>query len=168
MGGSITFMKNYEKNTFSQLKNDDNPKDVIKVAFDQNLDISGGWGYDKASALIIHSTNTKTLPELEYTLVMMRSYLEMNLTQPKESRYSAINLVEKDRKMHQDIDGKIYEKVIYELSAMLEDKYNAFIQEYKEGQNNSTFDVNEHFERRKENTIKRDISCLFDLTNVNK
>jgi len=39
---------------FEELETVDNIKDVVKNLFDVELNISGGWGYNEHSALIVH------------------------------------------------------------------------------------------------------------------
>ncbi len=53
------------------------------------------------------------------------------------------------------------EKVSYEVSAMKESDYASFIQEYKDNFEKSDFDMEGHFKRRKEATLKREIVYFF-------
>jgi hypothetical protein len=88
----------------------------------------------------------------------MRAYLEMNMTLEEDERYGAINLNELSR---EPIGG--LEKVVYEVSAMKELEYKAFIAEYKENLEKSDFDMNDHFARRKEATLKREVLHWFKV-----
>jgi len=146
--------------TFAPLPQNEPIKTVIKAAFDADLDIEGGWGYDTQAPLII-----KALPEdhskeqLQHMLASMRCYLEMHMTLPKEKRYGSINLNEKHRRK----EGTL-ESVTYSVEAMKESDYERFINEYKEGYGKSDFDMNDHFRRRKAATLRRDITVVFDIS----
>lgn len=146
---------------FEQLKNDDDLKEVIKTAFDADLDISGAWGYTQALATIITSTQAP-LNQLEHMLASMRSYIEMNMTLPPQERYGSINLNETQREQFKE--GKqVYDKVTYAITAMKEELYTAFINEYKEGLGKEGFDITEHFEQRKQATITRSEVYWFEV-----
>lgn len=149
---------------FEQLKSDNDLKEVIKSAFDTDLAISGAWGYTKEQATIIESSNAP-LKQLEHMLASMRAYIEMNMTLPQEERYGSINLNETGREQIQD--GKlIYDKVTYEITAMKEDQYTAFINEYKEGLGKEGFDITKHFEERKKATLTRNEDYWFEIHQV--
>ena len=135
--------------TFKQIDSGDDIKEVLKSAFDIDLPVSGGWGYDKESATIIEPSQTSK-KQLQFTFASMRAYIEMNLTQKKDSRYGGINLKE----LSCEVD-KEYEKVTYEITGMLESTYAKFIKEYKENFQSTNFNMSEHFEKRKENTLTR-------------
>lgn len=146
---------------FAQLKSDDDLKEVVKTAFDADLAISGAWGYTKELATIIESSEAP-LKQLEHMLASMRAYIEMNMTLPQEERYGSINLNETARE-EQRIDALVYDKVTYEITAMKEDLYTAFINEYKEGLGKEGFDITEHFNQRKEATISRTVTHWFEV-----
>ena len=84
----------------------------------------------------------------------MRNFIEMSMTRQKEDRYGGINLNEIARE-EQDVDGEDYHKVTYTISAMKEEQYNTFIDEYKEGYGEKNFDLSGHFRRRKQATVER-------------
>jgi len=88
----------------------------------------------------------------------MRAYLEMNMTLSEHERYGAINLNEIKRELEDE-----YEKVSYEISAIKELEYNGFITEYKENLEKADFDMNEHFAKRKEATLKREVIYWFKV-----
>jgi hypothetical protein len=134
-------------------------KEVIKRAFDTELPLSGGWGYSHEEATIIEASDISLL-QTEHVIASMRAYLEMNLTQESENRYGNINLKELSRE-RVEIDGKNYDKVDYEVSAMLEATYNQFIQEYKEGYGKEGFNMSLHFQRRKEETLCQEVTYWF-------
>ena len=146
---------------------DDNPiAEVLHSAFDADLPVSGGWGYEKDTPTIIESSE-EALPirQLEHMLASMRAYLEMNMTLEKDERYGSINLNELSRETIEE-DGNIYDKVRYEISAMKETVYADFIEEYKEGYGKEDFDLEGHFSRRKEATLTRVMTYWFDISKI--
>ena len=141
--------------SFERLKEGDDIREVLKAAYGVELDVSGGWGYDKESALVI--TDTKTPKEqLEYMLATMRANLEMNITQPKENRYGGVRAEEIKRTQKDGID-----KVTYLVSGMKESEYEEFIAEYKENFGKESFDIEEHFKRREEATLRLEVEFYF-------
>lgn len=149
---------------FKQIENNDNIRQMIKSAFDTDMALSGAWGYTQILATVIESTDLP-VPHLEHTLASMRAYIEMNMTQEKEERYGSINLNETSREQIKT-DKFIYDKVTYEITAMKEDVYASFINEYKEGYGKEEFDLNDHFKRRKEATLRRVITYWFEVSKL--
>ena len=147
--------------TFEQLKSDDDLKEVIKTAFDADLAVSGAWGYTQELATVIESTQVP-LNQLEHMLASMRAYIEMNMTLPQEERYGSINLNETHREQIK-VGDLLYDKVTYEITAMKEETYTAFINEYKEGLGKEGFDITEHFNQRKKATITRSEVYWFEI-----
>jgi len=138
-------------------------KEVILAAFDLSLEIAGGWGYSTEDAMQLLSPFSVPLPQLEYTLASMRTHIEMHMVLPDEERYGGINLTEKSRKT--DImDKKVYDVVTYEVTAIKEVEYTQFIDAYKEGYGQDGFDMEAHFQARKEATLHRSITLYFDIT----
>ncbi len=126
---------------FNTLKEDTNIQKLIKETFDADLPLSGDWGYSKERASIIESLpQDMPLTQLEHTLATIRAYLEMNITQEKKTRYGGINANEKAREQITR-DSAIFDKVTYEITAIKEDLYTAFIKEYKEGYESETLDL---------------------------
>ena len=146
---------------FKQLQGDNDLKEVIKSAFDADLALSGAWGYTKELATIIESTEVP-LRQLEHMVASMRTYIEMNMTLPEDERYGSINLNETGREQIK-IDDLVYDKVSYEITAMKEKTYTAFINEYKEGLGSKGFDITEHFNERKKATITRNEMYWFEV-----
>lgn len=141
---------------FKQISSDDNIKKVIEAAFNSDLDVDGGWGYTPDDATIIpKSQESKTL---QHTLASMRAYLEMNMTLDEDERYGSININEKARQKRDAL-----EEITYEISAMKESVYAQFINEYKENYGKSSFNMNEHFQKRKDATLIREVKQFFKL-----
>ena len=146
---------------FEQLQSHNDLKEVIKAAFDAELAVSGSWGYSQELATIIQSTDVP-LKQLEHMIASMRSYIEMNMTLSEEERYGSINLNETHREQMQ-VKDLVYDKITYEITAMKEKTYTAFINEYKEGLGTEGFDITAHFNQRKEATITRNEVYWFEI-----
>ena len=152
--------------TFNTLQENTNIQELIKVTFDADLPISGDWGYSKEKASIIAAVpQGMPLPQLEHMITTIRAHLEMNITQEEENRYGAINANEISREESKS-NGRIYAKVTYEVTAIKEDLFKQFIHEYKEGYEKEGFDLNEHFKRRKEATLTREVVHYFEVSNI--
>jgi len=137
---------------FDEIKSTDSVNDILKGAFNLELPIEGGWGYNN---LDIVKVLDDSIPkeQIEHMFGVARSTIEMNLTQPKENRYGGINLKELSRE-EEIVNTETIYKVKYEITAMLEDIYNKFISEYKENHGKDDFDISAHFKKRDENTIR--------------
>ena len=146
---------------FQELSAQDNIQEVIKSAFNTDLPIAGAWGYNKESATFITSSDIP-YAQLEHMFASMRAYIEMNMTQEEKSRYGSINVNELDRKTIKE-NKRTYHKVTYEITALKESLYNSFIKEYKENYGKETFDLNAHFEKRKEATLRREVTHWFKI-----
>ena len=143
---------------FKEIEAQKDLHNFIKVAFNADLKVSGGWGYTQSLSTIIEQGNEGTVAQIEFTLATMRAYLEMNMTLEEDERYGAINLSEISRESDDE-----YEKVTYEISAMKELTYKKFIAEYKENSEKPDFDMTEHFNRRKEATLRREVDYWFKV-----
>jgi len=152
--------------TFKKLQENNNIQELIKSTFDSDLALTGNWGYTKSKATIIEAVpEGMPLSQLEHMVTSIRAHLEMNITQKQENRYSGINVNEKAREENRKEEA-IFNKVTYEVTAMKEDVYTAFIKEYKEGYGKEDFDMNEHFKRRKEATLIREIVHYFEVSSI--
>jgi len=148
-------LPNSSHQSFIKIPSDDSIATVIKSAFDMDLDVSGGWGYEMRHA-IKYQESSLPLPQLQHTLASMRTHLEMSMTQHAEQRYGGINLTEKSRQTTGD-----FEAVTYQVTAMLESDYADFINAYKEGYGTADFDMEAHFKARKNATLHREIVVWF-------
>jgi len=139
---------------FSKVTIDGDIKDIIKSLFDMDLEISGGWGYSRQEASIILDDKSMPIKQREHIIASMRSYIEMNVTQDKDTRYAGINLQESSRE-EMIKDDEVYHKITYAITAILESRYKELMKEYKEGYETKEFDMVKHFEDRKESTLTR-------------
>jgi len=151
---------------FDKLKENSDIQLLIKTTFDADLPIAGGWGYSLENASIIKSLpKSMTLPQIEHMITSIRAHLEMNITQEEKNRYAGINANEKSRE-EVKVENTLFDKVTYNITAIKEDLYNKFIKEYKEGYGKEEFDLNNHFNRRKEATVSRNIVHYFEVTSL--
>jgi len=150
--------------TFEQLQENSDIQELIKSTFDADLPLAGSWGYTKETATIIEALpEGMSLPQLEHMVTSIRAHLEMNITQEKENRYGAINANEKARE-ESSSDESVFNKITYEVTAIKEELFNAFIKEYKEGYGKEDFDLNAHFKRRQEATLTREVVHYFEVS----
>lgn len=151
---------------FKHITSNNDIKEVVRSAFDTDLELAGAWGYNKEECTIIQANdNNIPLNQLEHTLASMRAYLEMNMTQEKENRYGSINLNELSRESFDD-KGLTYHEVSYEITAIKEGDYAKFINAYKEGYGKDSFDLDDHFKSRKEATLRRVVTHWFEVSKV--
>jgi hypothetical protein len=154
--------------TFNTLQENTDIQTLIKDTFDADLPLSGSWGYNKEKASILNALpEGMTLPQLEHMLTTIRAHLEMNITQEEDNRYGGINANEKSRESISS-NGMTYDKVTYEVTAIKEALYHAFIKEYKAGYDNESLDLNDHFKRRKEATLTREVIHYFEVSSIIK
>ena len=147
--------------SFKQLSCSDDLKNIIKAAFDSNLDITGAWGYTKELSTEIITTDIP-LKQFEHIFASMRAYIEMNMTLEAEDRYASINANELSRETL-SADNKIYHKTTYTITAIRESRYAYFIKEYKDNYGKKDFDLNAHFAKRKKETLEREAIHWFTL-----
>jgi hypothetical protein len=133
---------------------------MIERVYETRLEVSGGWGYTPDSATRLHALPVSKM-QVQFNLAYMRSYLEMNITRTPQERYGGIDLQETSRRR----EGTL-EEVHYRVSGIPETLYNAFIDEYKAGYGRDDFDINDHFARRNDATLVRNVSYWFDLSDL--
>jgi hypothetical protein len=152
--------------TFKKLQENSNIHELIKATFETDLALAGSWGYTKEKSTIIEALpKGMPLAQLEHMVTSIRAHLEMNITQEQESRYGGINANEKAREESKNDTG-IFNKVTYEITAMKEDIYTAFIKEYKEGYGKEDFDLSDHFKRREGATLTREVVHYFEVSHI--
>jgi len=147
---------------FNELPPQDRLQEFILAAFNIEFPLSGDWGYTFERATTIESLREgMPLNQLQHTFATIRAQIEMS----EKSAYRGINVNEKSRESISN-DNKLFEKVTYEITAMREEDYNKFVQEYKDGYENNELDLNDHFKRRKEATLTREVYHYFEVTKV--
>lgn len=133
---------------------------VIEDIFGVKLEIFGGWGYDNSTSLEVKNL---TIPQDQFFQMFssMRANIEMNLTiEDEESRYGGINVTQLEHKEF-IIENKNYDVVTFKITAMKEKEYNHFIKEYKENYGKKEFDLEKHFNNRRDSTIQLESDFWF-------
>lgn len=138
---------------FKQIESVEDISGLIAEVFDVKLDISGGWGYEHKNPVVVHSLDMP-IEQFLNLFASLRANIEMNLTLEEEDRYGGINIHFLEGEQF-SIDNKTYDHIQFEITAMKEKEYAKVIQEYKDNYGkNRDFDMNQHFEKRKELSIK--------------
>ena len=150
--------------TFKKVQENTDIRELIRSTFDVDLPLTGSWGYTEEEATVVEALpEGMPLLQLEHIFASIRAHLEMNITQEPANRYGGINVKEKVREQNK-IEKGLVDKVTYEVTAMKEDLYDAFIQEYKEGYSKEDFDLNDHFKRREAATLTREVIHYFEVS----
>ncbi|MEA3523226.1 MAG: MOSC domain-containing protein [Campylobacterota bacterium] len=149
---------------FEKAQDVEDIRETIRDIFDLDLDISGGWGYNQQSALKIRKIES-SFEQFAHTFAIIRSNVEMNIMQEEANRYSGLNVhVENQEKITKNkIDYKV---VSFKITATATKQNKEFIKEYKENYGKENFDIQEHFQKRKNSEITRIIECWFDTTSM--
>jgi hypothetical protein len=150
---------------FNKIKSDNDIKGFIKSIFDMDLSLDGSWGYSQELATIIKQKTDTTIVQLEHSIALMRTYIEMNVTLEKENRYAGISLNETLREEY-SYNNLIYHKVTYNITAIKEMEYNIFINEYKANYGNKDFNISNHFDKRKKATLNRTETYWFEVSKI--
>ena len=138
---------------FKQIAPVEDMSGLILEVFDVRLDISGGWGYDHKTPIVVNSLNI-SIDQFLNLFANLRANIEMNMTLEENDRYGGINVHFLDGEQF-TIENKTYDHIRFEVTAMREKDYAKVIQEYKDNYGkNENFDMNKHFKKREELTIK--------------
>lgn len=138
---------------FKQITPVDNISELILEVFDVKLDISGGWGYDYKTSVVVNSLDMP-IDQFLNLFASLRANIEMNMTLEEDERYGGINVHFLDGEQF-SIENKTYDHVRFEVTGMREKEYAKVIQEYKDNYGkNDDFDMSEHFKKREKLTIK--------------
>ena len=138
---------------FKQITPVDDISKLILEVFDVKLDISGGWGYDYKTSVIVNSIDM-SIDQFLNLFANLRANIELNLTLEEDDRYGGINVHFLDGEQF-TIENRTYDHIRFEVTAMREKEYAKVIQEYKDNYGkNENFDMDKHFKKREELTIK--------------
>ncbi|MBO8086536.1 MAG: hypothetical protein J7D61_10910 [Marichromatium sp.] len=138
---------------FKQIEPVEDMAEVIQDVFGVKLDISGGWGYDHKKPVIVNNLDIP-IDQFLTLFATIRANIEMNLTLEEHERYGGINVHFLDGEQF-TIENKTYDHITFEITAMKEQEYAEVIQEYKDNYGkNANFDLDAHFNKRKELTLK--------------
>lgn len=146
---------------FKQIEAVEHMSELLFEVFGVKLDVSGGWGYDHKNPVIVNSLDMP-IDQFLNMFATMRANIEMNLTLEEDERYGGINVSFLDGEQF-TIENKTFDHITFEISAMKEKEYAKLIQEYKDNYGkNDDFDMDGHFQKRKEATIKIVSDFWFD------
>jgi hypothetical protein len=146
---------------FKQIEPVDDISGLIKEVFDVKLDISGGWGYDYKTSVVVHSLDT-SIDQFLNLFANLRANIEMNMTLEEDDRYGGINVHFLDGEQF-SIENKTYDHITFEVTAIKEKEYAKLIKEYKDNYGkNQDFDMDKHFKKREELTIKKVADFWFE------
>jgi hypothetical protein len=138
---------------FKQIEPVDEISKVIQDVFGVKLDISGGWGYSHKSPVIVNSLEMP-IDQFLNMFATIRANIEMNLTLEEDERYGGINISFLEGEQF-TVENQTFDHIRFEITAMPEQEYAKLIQEYKDNYGkNRDFDMDAHFKKRKELTIK--------------
>jgi len=144
---------------FKPLEKVDSIQKVIEDIFSIKLDISGVWGYDNNSVVIVNSLDMP-IEQFVNLFASIRANIEMNLTLEEDERFGGINVTLQESKEFK-IANKNYDVVTFKITAINEKTYANFIKEYKENYGKKEFDLEKHFKKRKEKTVVRVMDYWF-------
>lgn len=137
---------------FQRLPEVDDLSGLLEDIFEVKLDISGGWGYDNNTPVIVHTLNLP-IDQFLYTFANMKAHTEMNMFLDEKDRYNNINVKLIEGKQI-EIEDKVFDMITFEISAIKEDIYLELMKEYEENyEKNKDFDLDEHLQKKDMNTI---------------
>jgi hypothetical protein len=159
---------------FFDLKTQKTPREILEADFPSvgRLPISGGWGYDQATACIIDKDDPYVDPTvpfngvaIEYLFAEKRLYEELIIFRSKGHKYYHID---KQRIMQRllHVDGRNYDVLVFEVTAFIENDFN-FLKEAYEGPNgiiNPDFDRQAHEELHRSLMRRGTREYWFDIT----
>lgn len=149
---------------FQKIDSTNDIQEIIHNAFNMKLDINGSWGYDQNNPTIINSLGEFAKEELQLTLISMRAHIEMSMMLSEEDRYGGINPSEISRE-EIILNNKVYEKVIYKISATKDLLNKKLMKEYKERLGQEDFDIEAHFKEREKNSLEIISEYWYDIRN---
>lgn len=130
------------------------PKDVMYYMFPSlgRFPISGGWGYNEEDAVVIEKPGDG-LPfdgvAFEYTFSQYRTYLELITFREIDDRYSGIQFSTKRQELISGENGKMYDRLLIEISALRDKDFNMLKQAWENNLENPDFDRGSLFKQYK-------------------
>lgn len=139
---------------FFELKTRETPREIIEADFPSvgKLPLSGGWGYNMATACVIDMYDACVDPKvpfngvaIEYLFAEKRLFEELIVFRPKGQQYCNID---KRRILQRldSVDDRTYDVLVFEVTAFLKKDFD-FLKEIYEGPNgviNQDFDHKSH------------------------
>lgn len=159
---------------FFDLKTLETPREIIEADFPSvgKLPISGGWGYDLATACVIDRNDPcvdPTVPfngvAIEYLFAEKRLFEELIVFRPKGHKYCHIDKRRMMQSLHR-VDDRTYDVLSFEVTAFREEDFD-FLKELYEGPNGI---INPDFDRTAHEALHRSMmrsgmrEYWFDIT----
>lgn len=143
------------------------PQEILKEDFpSRQWPISGGWGYSKEDAVVIELDNERDGVAMEYTFLEYRSYEEGIIFLPHEERLEGFRFERGLQALHQDDDGRMYDRVTMTVFAFTEQDWEWLKNDWK--QHDCYMDDKEgrrrHEALRKEKMMRYEIVGWFDIS----
>ena len=156
-------LKTYAKQISERLNISNSP-------YGYEMPITGGWGYDKDSAVIIDKFDpivNQNLPfngiQLEYIFARFRAYLELVLSRDKSDRFMIEDTTLEEQTLIHD-ETKVYDKMIFNVSALPLKDFMDLKNEWESNCDLKTFDEEAHFKKRIEKTITVQREYWFEIS----
>jgi hypothetical protein len=137
-----------------------------------NLPITGGWGYSQAEAIVfVRDLFPKGMPRdavgLEYHIAQKIAYEETIIFQPKEIRFSGIQMKLQQQHLIRD-NQKKYDRLDFSISCWSDFHWEALKQEWEENDfgERAGFDVAAHVAKREAAMVCYERTFWFDITDV--
>jgi len=156
------------------LATEESPRVILATHFKSigELPIRGGWGYTLDDAVIIDRNDPivqKGIPfngiGIEYVFVEKRIYEELIIFCREDDRHSGIKWEQLRQSLH-EYDGKMYDKLTYEVTALPDKDWNELKAEWEgpNGHGSSNFDNDAHVKKRFSRTVRYIAEYWFDIT----
>ncbi|WP_108646469.1 hypothetical protein [Polynucleobacter rarus] len=124
--------------TLIQLNTPKSPREIILEDFEIDLPISGGWGYDLASACVIEKNDSsvnQNIPfnglEVERFFVEKRIYEEMIIQSEPDQQFSGIKW-NPDSQSLITLGTKNFDKLIYQVEGFDPEVWRELVSKYAE------------------------------------
>ncbi len=155
------------------LLTEDSPRDILYRTFKSidEMPIRGAWGYTKEDAVVIDK-NDMIVPQdipfdgvsLEYTFIQYRTYLELITFRDKDDRFSGIEFKLNRQELFKDEDGKVYDKLIMNVTAYRDKDFEELKEEWESGFFDKDFDRNAHEKKSEEKLVHIERECWFEIS----
>lgn len=155
------------------LLTEDSPRAVLNRIFKSidEMPIHGAWGYTKEDVVVIDK-NDMIVPQnipfdgvsLEYTFIQYRTYLELITFRDKDDRFSGIEFKLNKQELFKDEDGKVYDKLIMDVTAYRDQDFEELKEEWESGFFDTGFDRNAHEKKSEEKLVHIERECWFEIS----
>jgi len=155
----------------SQLLTKESPRQIIFEDFKIDLPISGGWGYDLATACVIDKSDPTLNPNMpfngvsiEYVFVEKRIYEEMVIFRQSHEKYAGIRWDLENQELLLK-DGKSYDKLIFNVIGFSDAVWDELTSRFEAIQKNGEFEkISELDAYRDSKSYRFKKEFYFDIT----